>query len=203
MSNPAEIDTILLSFAESIDNVAARQSHLLQRMTLELRQVRENCGRLFIIGNGGGAAHATHAACDFRKIAGIESYSFDNMAELTAEINDNGFMSSIKNWLKSSNLCAADAVMAISVGGGEGTGMVSPNLVQAIDYAIWVDARVLAIVGPRGGYAKQKADVCITIPAPKHLETPVTEGLQSVILHALVSHSTLALSKPKWESIGE
>jgi D-sedoheptulose 7-phosphate isomerase len=203
MSNPAEIDTILLSFAESIDNVAEWQSHLLQRMILELRQVRENCGRLFIIGNGGGAAHASHAACDFRKLARIETWSLDNMAELTAGVNDVGFAKSFSNWLKRSNLCDADAVMVISVGGGDKDAGVSPNIVDAIDWAIGVDARILAIVGPRGGYAKQKADVCITIPAPKHLETPITEGLQSVILHALVSHPTIALSKPKWESIGE
>lgn len=194
---------ILEYFADTIDKIVEKQLSQIELMVEELRTVRDNCGRLFIIGNGGGAAHASHAACDFRKLTGIEAWAFDNVAELTAGVNDGGWENICWTWLSQSNLCASDAILVISVGGGDKGPWISPNLIGAIDFAIRVDAKILAIVGPRGGYAKKTADRCVVIPAPHMLETPVTEGIQSVILHMLVSHPKLAMARPKWESTNE
>ena len=168
-----------------------------------LANVRRNRGRLFILGIGGSAGTASHAVNDFRKIAGIESYApTDNVAELTARTNDDGWHTVFVNWLKTSNLRDTDAVLVISVGGGDLSKNISANLVYAIDYAREAKAKVLAIVGYKGGYASLKSDCCITIPVGSiNRVTPHTEEFHSVILHLIVTHPLLKLHETTWEKL--
>lgn len=150
-----------------------------------LLRVREEGGRLFILGVGGGAANAAHAVNDFRKIAGIETYSpTDNVSELTARTNDEGWANVFRAWLEESHLNSRDAILVFSVGGGSLEKNVSPNIVTALQYAKEVNSKIVGIVGRDGGYTAQVADACVLIPAvnPIHV-TPHTEGLQSIILH--------------------
>lgn len=164
-------------------------------------------GRLFILGNGGGAAHASHAACDFRKLCGIEAYCpTDNAAELTARVNDEGFDTSYAEWLRASRVQRFDTLLIISVGGGSREPPVSMNLVNAIVYAESCGAEVLAIVGdartPSGGFAGGRALVSVVIPCDvPQLVTPVVEGVQAVVLHALAVHPLLQKSQAKWEGM--
>ena len=176
---------------------------VIEKMVDTLVNIRSKKGRLFFLGVGGGAGNAGHAVNDFRKIAGIESYSpTDNVSELTARINDTGWESSFTDWLKGSNLNSKDGIFVFSVGGGNREKNVSVNLVNALEYAREVKAKVLGIVGRDGGCTGKTADVCIIIPTVNvHTVTPHTEAFQSVIWHLLVSHPRLRAAEMKWESI--
>jgi D-sedoheptulose 7-phosphate isomerase len=176
---------------------------VIEKMVDVLVDIRKKKGRLFFLGVGGGAGNASHAVNDFRKIAGIESYSpTDNVSELTARINDNGWESSFAEWLIVSNLNSKDGIFVFSVGGGNTEKNVSVNLVNALKYARKVKAKVLGIVGRDGGYTGQIADVCLIIPTVNtSTVTPHTEAFQSVIWHLLVSYPRLHTAKTKWESI--
>ena len=168
-----------------------------------LIDLRGHGGRLFFLGAGGGAGNASHAVNDFRKIAGIEAYTpTDNVSELTARINDEGWETCYANWLKGSRLNSNDMVFIFSVGGGNLEHNVSPNLVRAMEYAKKVGATVCGIVGRDGGYTAQVADACVIIPTvnPKTV-TPHTESFQALIWHLLVSHPRLQSSAMKWESL--
>jgi len=160
-------------------------------------------GRLFFLGAGGGAGHASHAVNDFRKIANIEAYTpTDNVSELTARINDEGWESCYVNWLRGSRLSSSDMVFVFSVGGGSLEHNVSPNLVRALEYAKEVGATIGGVVGRDGGYTARVADACVVIPTvnPKTV-TPHTESFQALIWHLLVSHPRLQSSAMKWESL--
>jgi D-sedoheptulose 7-phosphate isomerase len=174
----------------------------IERLATGLAEVRDAGGRLFVLGVGGSAAHAGHAVNDFRKLCGFETYApTDNVSELTARVNDDGWDSAYVEWLRGSRLGSDDAVLALSVGGGSVAKNLSANLVTAMDHARETGARIFAIVGRDGGYAREIADVCVVIPplVPEHV-TPHTEGLASVICHLLVSHPALQQSAPVWES---
>ena len=176
----------------------------IERVATGLAEVRDAGGRLFVLGVGGSAAHAGHAVNDFRKLCGFETYApTDNVSELTARVNDDGWESAYVEWLRGSRLGSDDAVLALSVGGGNVAKNLSANLVAAMDHARQAGARIFAIVGRDGGYAREIADACVVIPplVPEHV-TPHTEGLASVICHLLVSHPALQQSAPVWESRG-
>lgn len=167
-----------------------------------LAQTRAAGGRLFILGVGGSAANASHAVNDFRKIAGIEAYApTDNVSELTARVNDEGWASVFEGWLRVSRLRPSDLVMVFSVGGGDLEKNVSPNLVAALQYANRVGAKILGVVGRDGGYTAKVADVCIIIPTVNSERiTPHTEAFQAVVWHLLVSHPAVKQQQTKWES---
>lgn len=180
----------------------------LDRKSLEkiiglLLQVRQNQGRLFFMGVGGGAGHASHAVNDFRKIAGFEAYApSDNISELTARVNDDGWDTSYSNWLMGSRLNDKDMVFVFSVGGGDVELNVSPNIVKALSYARQVGALICGVVGPNGGFTAQVADACVKIPVQNtETVTPHTEAYQAVVWHLLVSHPSVRMSAMKWESI--
>jgi D-sedoheptulose 7-phosphate isomerase len=176
---------------------------IIETMVDEISSIRENGGRLFFIGVGGGAGHASHAVNDFRKIAGIESYTpTDNVSELTARINDDGWESAFVNWLKGSRLHRNDGIFVFSVGGGNAEKNVSVNIVSSLKYAKEVGAKVFGVVGRDGGYTAQIADACVVIP-PLRSETvtPQTEAFQAVIWHLVVSHPKLQKFEMKWESV--
>ncbi len=174
----------------------------LEAMALGLAAVRDAGGRLFILGVGGGAAHASHAVNDFRKICHFEAYTpVDNVAELTARTNDEGWETTFEAWLRTSRLGAADAVLVFSVGGGSREHAVSMNLVHAVELAAEVGAPVYGIVGSAEGTTARLAEVCIVIDAPPERRTPHVEAFQAVVWHLLVSHPALAAQPGKWESI--
>ena len=169
-----------------------------------LAACRSSGGRLFILGVGGGAANASHAVNDFRKICGLEAYApTDNVSELTARTNDEGWAGVFEGWLRVSRLRAPDMLLIFSVGGGDLEKQVSPNLVTAIRYAKSVGARVAGIVGRDGGFTRLAADACILVPVvnPLHI-TPHTEAFQAVLWHLLVTHPALKTAETKWESVG-
>lgn len=175
----------------------------IERMVALLAETRARGGRLFILGVGGSAANASHAVNDFRKIVGFEAYTpTDNVSELTARTNDEGWASVFVEWLRVSRLRANDLVLVLSVGGGNSEKNVSPNLVTALQYAQQVGARIVGVVGRDGGYTAQVADVCVVIPTinPAHV-TPHTEAFQAVLWHLLVSHPLLKVAETKWESV--
>lgn len=167
-----------------------------------LLNVRANQGRLFILGVGGSAGNTSHAVNDFRKIAGIESYSpTDNVSELTARVNDDGWDTAFVNWLKGSKLNAKDCVFVFSVGGGNLEKNVSVNLVKALQYAKEVGAKVIGIVGRDGGYTAKVADACVIVPTVNaETVTPHAESFQAVIWHLFVSHPAMKQHEMKWES---
>lgn len=174
----------------------------IERMAQVLSDTRARGGRLFILGVGGSAANASHAVNDFRKITGIESYApTDNVSELTARTNDEGWTSAFANWLKVSRLRSDDAVLVLSVGGGDVDRNISTNLIAALDFARTAGASILGIVGRNGGYTAQVADSCVIVPTcnPAHV-TPHSEAFQAVIWHLLVSHPLLKQAQTKWES---
>jgi D-sedoheptulose 7-phosphate isomerase len=175
----------------------------IERMTALLAGIKEDAGRLFFIGVGGSAANCSHAVNDFRKLTGIESYApTDNVSELTARINDDGWDSVFVEWLKTSRIGGKDAVFVLSVGGGDIERNISPNLVAAIRYAKSMGAKVLGIVGRDGGYTARAADASVLIPTvnPQSV-TPHAEAFQAVIWHLLVSHPLLKSNPAKWESL--
>jgi D-sedoheptulose 7-phosphate isomerase len=168
-----------------------------------LAAVRDRGGRLFILGVGGSAGHASHAVNDFRKLCDFEAYSpTDNVSELTARINDEGWETVFAAWLRGSRLDHRDGVLVFSVGGGDRARGVSTNLVKAMELARDEGASVFAVVGRDGGFAAEVADACVVIPPlyPEHV-TPLTEGLCAVIWHLLVSHPSLARTPTKWETL--
>ena len=168
-----------------------------------LAETRAGGGRLFILGVGGSAANASHAANDFRMIAGLEAYApTDNVSELTARTNDQGWEGIFESWLRTSRLRPEDCVLVFSVGGGSLEKNVSPNLVVALQYARSVGAKIVAIVGRDGGYAAQVADACAIIPTVNSAHvTPHTEAFQGIIWHLVVSHPALKQAETKWESV--
>lgn len=165
---------------------------------------RNKGGRLFILGVGGGAGNAAHAVNDFRKICGIETYApTDNVSELTARTNDEGWPSVFSGWLKVSRLSSQDAVLVFSVGGGDREKNISTNLVEALELAKSAGAKIGGIVGPNGGYTAQVADACVKVPVENfELLTPYTESFQAVLWHLLVSDPRLKINQTKWESLG-
>jgi len=198
------VDSFSRAFlGESIEAIQRIDAEGVDRLATALGNVRDSGGRLFILGVGGSAGHASHAVNDFRKICRFEAYTpTDNVSELTARVNDEGWESCFAEWLKISRLRANDAVLVFSVGGGNVEKNVSVNLVRAIDEARRAGAKVFGIVGKDGGYTKQVADECVLIPvvSPQHI-TPHTEGLAAVVWHLLVSHPALKVSQTKWESV--
>jgi D-sedoheptulose 7-phosphate isomerase len=171
-------------------------------MARGLAAVREREGRLFILGVGGGAGHASHAVNDFRKLCLIESYApTDNVSELTARTNDDGWDTSFTEWLAVSKLSRADALLVFSVGGGSREHNVSINLVNAIELARELGASIYGVVGSPDGTLARLADVAIVIDAPGELKTPLVESFQAVVWHALVSHPELAARQGHWESL--
>ena len=175
----------------------------IDRLASGLAGVRERDGRLFILGVGGSAGHASHAVNDFRKICGFEAYCpTDNVSELTARINDEGWEGCLVEWLKGSRLRNGDGLLIFSVGGGNVEKNVSVNLVRAIDQAKKVGAKVFGVVGKDGGYTKKAADECVVIPVVSNDRiTPHTEGFCAVVWHLLVSHPALKVTQTKWESV--
>jgi D-sedoheptulose 7-phosphate isomerase len=176
---------------------------VLEEMVHLLVDVRARGGRLFLLGSGGGAGHASHAVCDFRKIAQIEAYSpSDNVSELTARINDDGWDTAYVNWLRGSHLNERDMIFVFSVGGGDAERNISANIVCALQHAQEVGASIMGVVGRDGGYTAQVADACIVIPVinPETI-TPHTEAYQAMVWHLLVSHPRLQMAEMKWESV--
>lgn len=176
---------------------------MIERAVELLAQTKANGGRLFILGVGGSAANASHAVNDFRKITGIEAYSpTDNVAELTARTNDEGWQSVFEAWLRTSNLRNTDAILVLSVGGGDAARNISPNIVAALRYAKSVKAKVIGIVGKSNGYTAEVADACVIVPTvnPDHI-TPHSEAFQGVIWHLFVTHPKLKSAQTKWESV--
>ncbi len=182
--------------------VAELNADAIEKCADELRRVRERGGRLFILGVGGSAANASHAVNDFRKICGFEAYApTDNVSELTARTNDDGWATIFTEWLKGSRLNAKDGLLIFSVGGGNLEKNVSPNLVSAIQLARKAGAAVVGVVGRDGGYTAREATACVIVPTVNAAHvTPHSEAFQAVIWHLLVSHPKLKTGQTKWES---
>ena len=174
-----------------------------EAMAVGLADVRDRGGRLFVLGVGGGAAHASHAVNDFRKLCGFEAYSpVDNVAELTARANDDGWETTFSAWLEGSRLNKEDALLVFSVGGGSREKNISTNIVSALEFAQAVGAEVYSIVGSSNGAAAVLATEVVVIPAVPERATPQVEAFQAVVWHLLVSHPALATQSGKWESVG-
>jgi D-sedoheptulose 7-phosphate isomerase len=188
---------------EAVRILGALDEARIEAVAEGLARTRENAGRLFILGVGGSAGHAGHAVNDFRKICGFEAYApTDNVSELTARVNDEGWDTSFEQWLKGSRLSARDAVLVFSVGGGSREKNVSMNIVRALELARERGAAVYGIVGRDGGFTAQVADACVVIPtASQDRVTPHTEGLCAVVWHLLVSHPVLKMSQTRWEGL--
>jgi D-sedoheptulose 7-phosphate isomerase len=175
----------------------------IERVAELLASTRDRGGRLFFLGVGGSAGNCSHAVSDFRKLAGFEAYTpADNLSELTARTNDEGWDTIFSAWLKGSRLRAEDAIVVFSVGGGNLEKNISPNLVRAVEYAKKIGSTVVGIVGRDGGYTASVADACVIVPTVNpNTVTPHTEAFQAVVWHLLVSHPLLKMSDTKWESI--
>jgi len=189
--------------AESVAILQRLDAHEIECMARGLRAVRESGGRLFILGVGGSAGHAGHAVNDFRKICGFEAYApTDNVSELTARANDEGWETCFAAWLEGSRIQARDGVLVFSVGGGNREKNVSVNIVKALETALEAGAHIFGIVGRDGGFTRQTAESCVVIPiASQDRITPHTEGLCAVVWHLLVSHPLLQRQRTKWESV--
>ena len=196
---------------EFIQQFLAEATAVIERLdTLQIEKtvhllsaLQKTRGRLFILGVGGSAGNASHAVNDFRKIGGFEAYTpVDNVSELTARTNDEGWPSIFSRWLEVSKLNNKDTLFVLSVGGGDAQNNVSPNLVNALRYGKEVKANIIGIVGRDGGYTKQVADACVLIPSiTVERETPYAEAFQAVIWHLLVTHPLLKIEKTKWETV--
>lgn len=187
---------------EAIEIIRRIDAQAVESMAALLAELRDRGGRLFLLGVGGSAANCSHAVNDFRKICGIEAYApTDNVSELTARTNDEGWASVFVEWLKISRLAARDAVFVFSVGGGNLEKNISPNLVAALKHAKSVGASVLGVVGRDGGFTATVADACVVVPTvnPENV-TPHSEAFQAVVWHLLVSHPVLKVQATKWES---
>ncbi|MGA2362493.1 MAG: SIS domain-containing protein [Candidatus Aminicenantales bacterium] len=196
------VERYLQTASRIIDKVDRSQ---VCRMIDVLKEIKKDHGRIFFLGVGGSAANASHAVNDFRKICGFEAYTpVDNVSELSARTNDDGWETVFVNWLRQSRLSAGDAIFVFSVGGGDVAKNVSPNIVRAVQYAKERKAKVLGIVGRNGGHTALHADACVVIP-PVDTETitPHTEAFQAVIWHLLVSHPELKQNEMKWESVAK
>jgi len=188
--------------AYAVDVINQLNVETIEKLVDLLIETRTGNGRLFILGVGGSAANASHAVNDFRKLAGIEAYApTDNVSELTARVNDEGWATVFEAWLRVSNLRSDDMVLVFSVGGGSLEKNISPNLVQALQYVRQVGAKIAGIVGRDGGFTAQTADVCVLIPTVNsQMVTPLSEAFQAVVWHLVVSHPRLKTMEGKWES---
>jgi D-sedoheptulose 7-phosphate isomerase len=188
--------------AEAARVLADLDTAAIEKMATLLAELRARQGRLFLLGVGGSAANCSHAVNDFRKIAGIEAYTpVDNVSELTARTNDEGWDTVFANWLKGSRLAARDMICVFSVGGGSLEPSISPNLVRALQLAREVGATIIGVVGRDGGYTAQVADACVIVPTVNaDTVTPHAEAFQSVVWHLLVSHPAVKTAQTKWES---
>lgn len=188
--------------SECVEAIHKINTEDIEAMAQILHDTREKNGRLFIIGSGGGAGHASHAVCDFRKLGNFEAYApYDNISELTARVNDEGWDVTILNWLKVSRFRKDDCVFIFSVGGGNDAKNISMNIVKVIQYAKEIGAKIIGIVGKDGGFTKKLGAAVVLIPTinPDHI-TPLAEGFQAVIWHLLVTHPLLKVNQTKWES---
>ena len=194
---------IVNHFEEAKNVLSQIDTHKIEMMVDIIVQTHQQGGRLFFLGVGGSAANASHAVNDFRKICGMEAYApTDNVSELTARTNDDGWESVFVEWLKGSRLSAQDCVFVFSVGGGNREKNVSANLVHALVYAKEQNTKIVGVVGRDGGYTAQVADACCVIPVVNPVNTtPHTEAFHAVVLHALVSHPKLKVCETKWESV--
>ena len=188
---------------ESVRVLERLNQDAIEKMVDLLIETRESGGRLFLLGVGGGAGHASHAVCDFRKLGGMEAYApTDNPSELTARINDDGWDTVFANWLRGSRLNAKDCVLVFSVGGGNAERNVSVNLVRALEYARAVEAKICGVVGRDGGYTAKVANACVVVQVGiAEMMTPQTESFQALVWHMMVSHPRLKRAEMKWESI--
>jgi len=188
----------VVQIARTLDRAAV------DRAVAVLAGVRADGGRLFVLGVGGSAANASHAVNDFRKICGFEAYApTDNVSELTARINDEGWEGALAAWLRGSRLAARDGLLVFSVGGGDAARGVSVNLVRALEQAKAVGARIVGIVGRASGYTAQVADACVVVPTVSSANvTPHAEAFQAVVWHLFVSHPALKTAPTKWETVG-
>ena len=187
---------------ESSEIIAKLNTHDIEQMADVLHETREQGGRLFFVGSGGGAGHASHAVCDFRKLSNFEAYApYDNVSELTARVNDEGWDVTIINWLKVSRFNSKDCVFVFSVGGGNLEKNISANIVKVVQEAKRIGAKVVGVVGKDGGYTKEVGDAVLVVPTlSSERITPHTEGFQAVIWHLLISHPKLQVNPTKWES---
>jgi D-sedoheptulose 7-phosphate isomerase len=187
---------------ESIEIIKKIDQQSVLRVVRNLARIKQAKGRIFLCGSGGGAGHASHAACDFRKLLGIECYSVtDNVSELTARINDESWESSYVEWMKVSNLNEKDGVFIFSVGGGDKEAKISMQLVSVMDYAKSIGASVMGVAGRSGGHLSKTTENCVIIPEMRSSSvTAQTEGFQALIWHMLLGHPELGGAVPKWES---
>ena len=197
------MDYIQQYLDEAVSILKKMDQQAIESIVDRLAELRKSGGRLFLLGVGGGAGHASHAVCDFRKIAQIEAYApSDNVSELTARVNDEGWDTCYANWLRGCRLNEADMVFIFSVGGGDAKKNISANLVRALDYAREVRATICGVVGRDGGYTAEVADAYVLIPVVNSSTiTPHTESFQALIWHLLVSHPKLRTAEMKWESV--
>ena len=198
---------IAMSFSEKYLNETSKiceliDPNLIEKMATSIAEIRDSGGRMFFVGSGGGAGHSSHAVCDFRKIANLECYTpTDNVSELSARVNDDGWDTSYVNWLKVSKFCEKDALFVFSVGGGSEEKKISVNLVNCIKLANEKGSKVLGVVGRDGGFTKKSSDLVVVVSTiDNDLVTPHTEGWQAVLWHLTVSHPKVAQSEMKWES---
>ena len=194
-----------LHLSETIEITKKIDTKKIENMVDLILNVRKEKGRIFFLGVGGSASNCSHAVNDFRKIIGIESYApTDNVSELTARTNDEGWITIFSEWLKISNLSSKDLIFVFSVGGGNIEKNISPNLVEALKYGKSIGCKLVGVVGRDGGYTTKVADACVIIPTVNEKTiTPHTEAFQAVIWHLIVSHPKLKLNETKWESVSK
>ena len=194
-----------LHLSEAIEITKKINTKQIEKMVDLILNVRKEKGRIFFLGVGGSAGNCSHAVNDFRKIIGIESYApTDNVSELTARTNDEGWSTIFTEWLKISNLNPKDLIFVFSVGGGSIEKNISPNLVEALKYGQSIGCKLTGIVGRDGGYTNKVADVCVLVPTVNEkTTTPHTEAFQAVIWHLIISHPKLKLNETKWESVSK
>jgi D-sedoheptulose 7-phosphate isomerase len=198
--------THVATYFEQVAGIAAKIDHsAIERIAAGLAELRERGGRLFIIGVGGSAANCSHAVNDFRKLCGIEAYTpVDNVSELTARTNDEGWETVFAAWLRTSRAGSKDAILVFSVGGGDAERNISANIVRALEEAKSRALRIYGVVGRDGGFTKKVGDDVVVVPTldPKTV-TPHTEAFQAVVWHCLVSHPSLAIKEAKWEGLAQ
>ena len=194
-----------LHLSETIEIIKKIDTKKIENMVDLILNVRKEKGRIFFLGVGGSASNCSHAVNDFRKIIGIESYApTDNVSELTARTNDEGWVTIFSEWLKISNLSSKDLIFVFSVGGGSLEKNISPNLVEALKYGKSIGCKLVGVVGRDGGFTAKVADVCVVIPTVNEKTiTPHTEAFQAVVWHLIISHPKLKLHETKWESVSK
>ena len=194
-----------LHLSETIEIIKKIDTKKIENMVDLILNVRKEKGRIFFLGVGGSAGNCSHAVNDFRKIIGIESYApTDNVSELTARTNDEGWITIFSEWLKISNLSSKDLIFVFSVGGGSLEKNISPNIVEALKYGKSIGCKLVGVVGRNGGYTTKVADACVVIPTVNEKTiTPHTEAFQAVVWHLIVSHPKLKLNETKWESVSK